>query len=160
MIVENTFTSIPDLAGEILPLFSYFTCIQLFRFASVEKIHMLQNVPVLFVSGLQDEVVPPSHMKILFDRCGAKQKFLKRFREGRHMDTWTRKGYNETLRQFIIECLISQIRSTSSVVENTTQTQSQEQQPPYSEVMKSGMLVMDFVAKNQIFSQWSQTLPK
>lgn len=158
MIIENTFTSILDLAGEIFPLFSYFTCIQLFRFMSVEKIHMLKNVPVLVVNGLQDEVIPPSHMKILFDRCGAKQKFLKKFREGRHMETWTCKGYNETLRQFINECLVSRIHSTSFAVENTTETQ--HQQPLYSEMMKNGMLVMDFVAKNEILSQRSQLLPK
>jgi fermentation-respiration switch protein FrsA (DUF1100 family) len=155
VILENTFTSIPDLAGQILPLFYYFTFLQFYRYMSIEKIRKLKDVPVLFVSGLQDEVVPPSHMQRLFDQCDSRQKSFKRFREGRHMETWTCSGYNETIRSFTIDCLISRYSFTSATMNIKGE---KEQDASSFEVLKRGMLVMDFVVKYATFSQRNYTL--
>ncbi|KAF9475295.1 alpha/beta-hydrolase [Pholiota conissans] len=68
LIVENTFTSIPDLVRGRFPLLikwvSYF-CTQ--RWDSARKIKKLPaSLPILMLSGLLDEVVPETHMRRLW----------------------------------------------------------------------------------------------
>ncbi|KAG8968581.1 hypothetical protein FRC05_001506 [Tulasnella sp. 425] len=68
LIVENTFTSIPDLIPTVMPYLSSvsFLCHQVWPSStSIAKIP--PSKPVLMISGLQDEVVPPSHMKKLWE---------------------------------------------------------------------------------------------
>jgi len=50
--------------------------------------------PILFLSGLQDELVPPSHMKMLYDKAvehNRNCRFID-FPSGMHMDTWMSGG--------------------------------------------------------------------
>jgi fermentation-respiration switch protein FrsA (DUF1100 family) len=50
--------------------------------------------PVLFLSGLKDEMVPPSHMRRLYiaaQRNSGYRSFVE-FPHGMHMDTWMRGG--------------------------------------------------------------------
>ncbi|KAG2280019.1 hypothetical protein Bca52824_051239 [Brassica carinata] len=46
--------------------------------------------PVLFLSGLQDEMVPPFHMKMLYAKAATRnsQCTFVEFPSGMHMDTW------------------------------------------------------------------------
>ncbi|XP_022729388.1 PHD finger protein ALFIN-LIKE 5-like isoform X3 [Durio zibethinus] len=61
--------------------------------------------PVLFLSGLQDEMVPPSHMQMLYAKAAThnRQCLFVQFPTGMHMDTWLAGGehYWETIRQFL-----------------------------------------------------------
>ncbi|GES92345.1 alpha/beta hydrolase protein [Rhizophagus clarus] len=63
MIVENTFLSIPKLIPHVFPIIKHlsFLCHQIWP--SEKSIQQIVNVPILFLSGLIDELVPPSHMR-------------------------------------------------------------------------------------------------
>jgi fermentation-respiration switch protein FrsA (DUF1100 family) len=68
IVVENTFTSIPDVARNLfncrlirlLPNWYYKN-----QFNSIMKINSV-TVPTLFISGLCDELIPPSMMHTLY----------------------------------------------------------------------------------------------
>ncbi|KAF8175855.1 Alpha/Beta hydrolase protein, partial [Pholiota molesta] len=69
LIVENTFTSIPDFISDRVPWFLKFIryfCTQ--HWNSRRKIVTLpSSLPILMFSGLLDTVVPASHMQRLWD---------------------------------------------------------------------------------------------
>lgn len=50
--------------------------------------------PILFLSGLQDELVPPSHMRMLYDKAHEHNRNIRfvDFPGGMHMDTWISGG--------------------------------------------------------------------
>lgn len=61
--------------------------------------------PILFLSGLQDEMVPPSYMQILYAKAAThnKQCIFVDFPNGMHMDTWLTGGdrYWRTIQLFL-----------------------------------------------------------
>jgi fermentation-respiration switch protein FrsA (DUF1100 family) len=66
LILENTFTSISEMVDHIFPLMSYVKHILLrMHWPSIERIPKVR-VPMLFVSGTNDEIVPPAHTGRLF----------------------------------------------------------------------------------------------
>ena len=42
------------------------------------------TVPILFLSGARDELVPPAHMRALFDKCSSKRKRFVSLPQGTH----------------------------------------------------------------------------
>lgn len=116
LILENTFTSILDMAGVLLPFLKWFIggtgskCPKILNFlvrsrwGTIDIIGQVKQ-PILFISGLRDEMVPPAHMKILYAKAAAynKQCYFVEFPTGMHMDTWLVGGdvYWNTIRQFI-----------------------------------------------------------
>lgn len=73
LIVENTFTSIPDIVKGI-PVLRHISCLCTQRWNSASKVARLPaSLPILMLSGLIDQVVPPSHMqklwKVAESRC-------------------------------------------------------------------------------------------
>lgn len=61
--------------------------------------------PILFLSGLQDEMVPPVHMQMLYAKAAAHNRrctFVE-FPTGMHMDTWLAGGdhYWKTVQLFL-----------------------------------------------------------
>eukprot|EP00268_Persea_americana_P065788 TRINITY_DN8851_c0_g1_i5.p1 TRINITY_DN8851_c0_g1~~TRINITY_DN8851_c0_g1_i5.p1 ORF type:complete len:376 (-),score=66.54 TRINITY_DN8851_c0_g1_i5:658-1785(-) len=105
LILENTFTSILDMAGVLLPFLKWFIGgsgskgPKLLNFlvrspwCTIDVVGEI-NQPILFLSGLQDEMVPPSHMRILYDRASEhiRQCQFIDFPTGMHMDTWLAGG--------------------------------------------------------------------
>ncbi|KAF3651018.1 hypothetical protein FXO37_18203 [Capsicum annuum] len=63
--------------------------------------------PILFLSGLQDEMVPPFHMQMLYAKAAAhnRQCLFVEFPNGMHMDTWLAGGdhYWRTIQKFLEE---------------------------------------------------------
>lgn len=63
--------------------------------------------PILFLSGLQDEMVPPSHMQILYAKAAARNNrcLFVEFPSGMHMDTWLAGGddYWKTVQDFLAQ---------------------------------------------------------
>lgn len=63
--------------------------------------------PILFLSGLQDEMVPPVHMQLLYAKAAAHNRhcLFVEFLTGMHMDTWVAGGdhYWKTIQQFLEE---------------------------------------------------------
>ncbi|PSN33489.1 hypothetical protein C0J52_15394 [Blattella germanica] len=84
LILENTFTSIPDMA----------------KFLSIWKVGHL-SVPTVFVSGLADTLVPPRMMSELHQRCASHHKQIVQFDSGTHNETWTSPGYYHSLATFL-----------------------------------------------------------
>jgi abhydrolase domain-containing protein 13 len=105
-IVENTFTSLPEIGRELfggIPGVSYLPdfCFKN-QYQSIEKVKFL-TLPSLFISGQADTMIPPIMMKILFDRSNSRLKRLLKIEEGNHNDTWLRPGYFQFITKFIQE---------------------------------------------------------
>jgi fermentation-respiration switch protein FrsA (DUF1100 family) len=63
------------------------------------------QLPFLFLSGAQDELVPPAHMESLHKECTSEVKLLKIFDDGTHNDTCVQQGYFELIAHFI-KCVV------------------------------------------------------
>ncbi|XP_022882545.1 protein bem46-like [Olea europaea var. sylvestris] len=116
IILENTFTSILDMAGVLLPFLKWFIGKssskgpRLLNFLvrspwnTIDVIGEIKQ-PILFLSGLQDEMVPPSHMQMLYAKAAARnqQCSFVEFPNGMHMDTWLSGGdrYWSTIQEFL-----------------------------------------------------------
>uniref|UniRef100_A0A164TJG5 Peptidase S9 prolyl oligopeptidase catalytic domain-containing protein n=1 Tax=Daucus carota subsp. sativus TaxID=79200 RepID=A0A164TJG5_DAUCS len=63
--------------------------------------------PILFLSGLRDEMVPPTHMQMLYAKAAAHNRSCQfvDFPNGMHMDTWISGGdhYWRTIQSFLEE---------------------------------------------------------
>jgi len=107
VILENTFTSIPEIARIIFP-FKPVRCIPVWfyknQFKSRWKCCQLSQ-PTLFLSGLEDQLIPPSMMTELYTACGAPVKRLARFPGGTHNETWAARDYYQTINYFLDEVL-------------------------------------------------------
>ncbi|XP_011552711.3 protein ABHD13 isoform X2 [Plutella xylostella] len=103
VIVENTFTSIPDMAKVILkwrclrwlPLMCHKN-----KYMSVQKIRQVM-APTLVICGSNDSLVPPSMAKDLYMSCGALVKKLAVMQGGGHDDTWTCREYYPSVQVFL-----------------------------------------------------------
>ncbi|CAH1119738.1 unnamed protein product [Phaedon cochleariae] len=113
LMVENTFTSIPDMAKVLLgwrilqyfPLFFYKN-----KFLSYQKVSHLR-IPTLFISGLADTLVPPRMMQELHSSCSSVRKQILQIPTGTHNETWQLQGYYRSLAVFLGSC---RIKSTVS----------------------------------------------
>ncbi|XP_078155017.1 alpha/beta-Hydrolases superfamily protein [Carex rostrata] len=116
LILENTFTSILDMAGIMLPFLRWFiggsstTGPKILNFVvrspwnTIDIIGQIKQ-PILFLSGLQDELVPPVHMRLLYEKAiehNSNCLFVD-FPNGMHMDTWYSGGdrYWRTINLFL-----------------------------------------------------------
>lgn len=118
IILENTFTSILDMAGVLLPFLKWVICgsssngfgilNRLVRspWNTIDVVGQIKQ-PILFLSGLRDEMVPPSHMQMLYAKAATRNKkcIFVEFPTGMHMDTWLAGGdrYWRTVQLFIEE---------------------------------------------------------
>ncbi|KAK9383819.1 Alpha/Beta hydrolase protein [Kockiozyma suomiensis] len=93
LIVENTFRSIPSLIPSILPVAQYFSFLCHQIWPSEQLIKKITKVPVLFLSGSNDEIVPPAHMKYLYENCGSPGKVWRQFANATHNETYMKDGY-------------------------------------------------------------------
>jgi len=77
----------------------------------------IRDIPILFLSGLRDQIVPPSHMKTLFDLCETKIKVWRDFPEGSHNDTVAEEGYFEYIEDFISKVVLGEKDPKESTTE-------------------------------------------
>jgi hypothetical protein len=113
LIVENTFTSLPDVVRgwPIIGIFS-FICLQ--KWNSASKLPRIpQTLPILMLSGDMDQVVPRKHMHTLWEiatkRDGgnneqsdppSKDLFIS-FGYGSHVNTDLQTGYWGAVEEFL-----------------------------------------------------------
>jgi abhydrolase domain-containing protein 13 len=112
-VVENTFTSIPNMARHLISYVKFIPLIChknrvssaisaalhlqnhlnhfFLKFTSIEKVQKI-SAPILFVSGLNDSLVPSSMMSALHNQCKSSRKQLFQLATGGHMDTWNHSG--------------------------------------------------------------------
>lgn len=103
LIVENTFTSIPDMVLVLLGwrcLRWLPRCIHKNQYMSLQKVSKVL-VPSMFICGSSDSLVPPAMGEALHFRCAAIHKRLLVIPGGGHNDTWTCREYYPSLQQFI-----------------------------------------------------------
>uniref|UniRef100_A0A7N0UU25 Peptidase S9 prolyl oligopeptidase catalytic domain-containing protein n=1 Tax=Kalanchoe fedtschenkoi TaxID=63787 RepID=A0A7N0UU25_KALFE len=116
LILENTFTSILDMAGILLPFLKWFiggsgakgfkvlNCVVRSPWSTIDIIGQVKQ-PILFLSGLQDEMVPASHMQMLYAKAAAHNNrcLFVEFPTGMHMDTWLAGGdrYWRTIKLYL-----------------------------------------------------------
>jgi fermentation-respiration switch protein FrsA (DUF1100 family) len=98
LIVENTFTSIYDVASNLIPPFLFPLRLFLWlvtsnSFRSIKKMKDV-HVPVLFIKGKKDELVPTRLMDELENEClkSKSEHFSYEVEKGTHNDTWLRAG--------------------------------------------------------------------
>lgn len=122
VVVENTFTSIPDMARvffkwrilRYIPLLCYKN-----KYLSSYKITFLR-APTLFISGLADNLVPPRMMSELYSRCGSTSKRLLEVPRGTHNETWTQREYYHSVAVFLQNCRVQAAAAVSSTNEQQT----------------------------------------
>uniref|UniRef100_A0A0D6R8W2 AB hydrolase-1 domain-containing protein n=1 Tax=Araucaria cunninghamii TaxID=56994 RepID=A0A0D6R8W2_ARACU len=115
LILENTFTSVLDMAGVLLPPLKWFIggtgckgpriLNRLVRspWNTIDIIGQIKQ-SILFISGSRDEMVPPLHMHRLYERAKHNERCMfVEFPEGMHMDTWYVGGerYWQTIQCFL-----------------------------------------------------------
>jgi abhydrolase domain-containing protein 13 len=103
-ILENTFTSIGDMADLLFPVLAPLKGLILrMHFNSLERIKRIEH-PILFISGLSDEVVPAVQMAALYEASQqSKRAVVLRVPGGMHNDTWKTGSqfYVDTFRKFV-----------------------------------------------------------
>jgi len=100
LIVENTFTSIAEMAGPLLRRVGDWLPS---KWKNHEKIQQI-SCPVLFLSGRLDTIVPPEMMDLL--KCAAtsaKEAKLVEFPTQGHNDTMEGEGYQGHVKAFVAE---------------------------------------------------------
>jgi len=75
LILESVFTSIPDLAGKLYPFFPV-RLMARFDYNTIEHLARV-NCPVLIVHSRDDEIIPFSHGRRLFDAAREPKEFLE-----------------------------------------------------------------------------------
>ncbi|KAK9760129.1 bem46 protein, variant, partial [Basidiobolus ranarum] len=105
LMIENTFLSIPKLIPHIFPFFGYFTFLCHQKWKTEDIISDIQKTPILFLSGVRDEIVPPQHMKILHAKTlTTGGKYFNEF-NAQHNDTCLSAGYFEVIDDFWARCI-------------------------------------------------------
>lgn len=89
LIVENTFLSLPQLVSHLMPYLRPFLPLLLNQiWPSVDKVAAFpDSLPVCFLSGSKDDLIPPSHMNELHHLSGGKKE-IHRFPEGTHSECY------------------------------------------------------------------------
>ncbi|KAH9481080.1 Protein bem46 [Psilocybe cubensis] len=119
LIIENTFTSIPDLVKG-MPLIRHFSWLCTQKWRSLAKLSRLPtSLPILMLSGRSDEVIPYTHMDRLWAvaqtrGCSKNKKnpsneeyqppqkdLYKVFLYGSHNNTFLQLDYWETIFHFL-----------------------------------------------------------
>jgi hypothetical protein len=79
LMVENTFTSAPDVLKKIPGVIGHLTFLVTQKWWSAHKVsHMPPTLPILMLSGLQDTVIPSSHMAKLWEVASTRNPPKKR----------------------------------------------------------------------------------
>jgi len=101
VIIENTFTSVADMTEALWQPLGYIKDLFREQWDSIGRVGKI-TCPLLFVSGLADELVPPGMMQALFDASKtSKVKHMVRFPYGTHNETWCEGGYYQHILLFM-----------------------------------------------------------
>eukprot|EP00903_Cladosiphon_okamuranus_P008811 g8438.t1 len=110
VIVENTFLSISHMVDKLLPMLTSIKWLVLRLDWNNEAKAKRLTRPVLYVSGLEDELIPPWHMRTLYNVSPTRSGGGKRIftvADGTHNDTWEKGGsaYLKALHLFVDEVM-------------------------------------------------------
>jgi len=126
VIVENTFLSISQMVDHLMPLVAPFKALVLRIGWDSSRIVPSLGLPVLYLAGASDELVPHEHMQTLFQTSSKASKCARMhiIRDGTHNETWVQGGrrYWDAILSFFNEALAAEksdnnYRSTDSMQE-------------------------------------------
>lgn len=120
LILENTFLSMPKMVPHALPILGPFSFLCHQKWDSESRMPLIPaRTPILMLSGSQDEIVPPSHMRDLWEiarqrgntqkaaahdiEVGIFRSKLLEFPNGQHNDTCIQENYWTAVAEFIAE---------------------------------------------------------
>jgi len=104
LIVENTFTSVPDMIDTAMPFLKWFKFLCTNIWDSSKIISQIKT-PMLFLSGAQDPLVPPTQMTKLYNLSNSKIKKLVVFPDATHMDCVNDPKYYHEIDTFLVKVL-------------------------------------------------------
>ncbi|PGH27917.1 hypothetical protein AJ80_00467 [Polytolypa hystricis UAMH7299] len=102
LVLENTFLSVRKMIPSVFPAAKYLTRLCHQYWPSELVLPQITSIPMLFLSGLKDEIVPPSHMTQLHHMCKADVKVWRTFPNGHHNDTVAEPGYFDHIQSFMV----------------------------------------------------------
>ncbi|CAB4422257.1 unnamed protein product [Rhizophagus irregularis] len=108
LIVENTFLSIPKLVPHVIPPLRYFTFFCTQKWESEKAIQNLKHIPILFLFGECDELIPKEHCNRLYELANTEGgKDIQSFEFGTHADTVAQPDYFDSIGRFLSKKIIS-----------------------------------------------------
>ncbi|MBF0446011.1 MAG: alpha/beta hydrolase [Magnetococcales bacterium] len=101
LIIEGTFTSVPDVAAEIYPYLPVRLMAHI-KYPNLERIKQIK-VPLLIIHSDQDDIIPFSHGEKLFAAANKPKTFYKA--HGSHHSGFSSAGAEslEVLKKFILQ---------------------------------------------------------
>ncbi len=101
LILESTFTSVPEMARRVLPL-PGIHLVTRSKFDALESVKGLK-IPLLVIHGTADELVPFEMGRRIFDAAPGSGKIFRPVRGGHHNDTYDLAGeeYYRWMRNFL-----------------------------------------------------------
>lgn len=85
-----------------MPFLKHFTFLCHQQWPSEKSIRHIVNIPILFLAGGKDELVPPSHMVALHELNETRgEKTWVGFPNGMHNDTCMQAGYFTAIRNYL-----------------------------------------------------------
>ena len=94
LVLESAYISLARLANEKIPFFFPSLYLRV-RFDNLKKMNLL-SVPVLFIHGTDDTLIPPAHTKMLFEKFNGKKKMLL-VDNGQHNDLHSFPEYKNVI---------------------------------------------------------------
>mmetsp|Transcript_603 Transcript_603/g.1093 ORF Transcript_603/g.1093 Transcript_603/m.1093 type:complete len:396 (+) Transcript_603:161-1348(+) len=112
IMVENTFLSIGTMVDQLMPLIAPLKFFVLRMDWGNDKIAPFIRIPVLYLAGDSDELVPHNHMTKLFEYSSKSSHYTKMhiIKGGTHNDSWMVGGseYFEKMRSFISHVILNE----------------------------------------------------
>jgi len=102
LIVQSSFTSIPEMASEVMPFVPRFLIRT--RMNSIDRVPSIR-CPKLFIHSPADDVVPYTLGRRLFEAAAEPKQFYK-VENARHNETYIVGGqvYFQTIQRFVLAC--------------------------------------------------------
>ena len=104
-IIENTFTSLGDMADMLYPKLKVFRRMILRNFWDNDQYvkRLPKHLSALFITGKKDEITPTHMVKSIYQDCILENKSLMELENGMHNNTWFvhREEYFDRVNKFI-----------------------------------------------------------
>lgn len=135
VIVENTFLSIASMVDTLMPYIAPFKALILRIGWHSERIVPHLTVPVLYLAGARDELVPHNHMLDLYKNTKA-SRYLKMhiIENGTHNESWLQGGtdYWTEMKDFMQHAISTQSDIGGGNLPTSMRTTEQAPQPPHT----------------------------
>ncbi|KAL8856625.1 MAG: hypothetical protein Q9178_006781 [Gyalolechia marmorata] len=105
LILINTFTSIRKMIPSVIPPARFIAGLCHQHWNSEEVLPQITKVPIIFMSSLRDEIVPPTHMTQLFSVCRAPKKIWRAFPKAMHNEIIAEPYFFDFVAEFLQDVL-------------------------------------------------------